>query len=77
MPNKKNLSKKTSFSKPKSQKNKRQGQIYSHFKQQLNKLDKAKHPQYFTPYLDLEIGLLKHLKKLKKQYPQHDFEKEF
>jgi len=59
------------------QKKKRLGEIYDYFHRELNKLDKPKHPEYFTPYLDLEPRLAVYVKKLQKKHPAYDPWKEF
>ncbi|KLL03018.1 MAG: hypothetical protein MRERV_57c006 [Mycoplasmataceae bacterium RV_VA103A] len=64
-------------SEAKQQKKQRLKQIYSYFHQQLNKLEKSKHPQYFTPHLDLPPHLAKGIKKLQRQHPDYNPWKEF
>jgi hypothetical protein len=56
---------------------KRLGEIYDYFSRELNKLDKSKHPQYFTPHLDLEPQLASYVKKLQKKHSDYDPWKEF
>ncbi|MEG7979152.1 MAG: hypothetical protein NY202_04610 [Mollicutes bacterium UO1] len=51
---------------------KRFAEIYHYFRQDLDKLDKSKHPEYFTPYLNLEPRLAVYIKKLQRKYPDYD-----
>ncbi|KLL03053.1 MAG: hypothetical protein MRERV_55c004 [Mycoplasmataceae bacterium RV_VA103A] len=59
------------------QKSQRLKQIYSYFKQQLNKLEKKKHPEYFSPHLSLPPHLSSYVKKLQKKHPDYDPWREF
>jgi|ERR1044071_1529821 hypothetical protein len=56
---------------------KRLGEIYNYFRRELNKLDKSKHPEYFTAHLDLDPETKKGLRKLSRKHPDYDFYAEF
>ncbi|CAG8522349.1 12433_t:CDS:2 [Ambispora gerdemannii] len=56
---------------------KRLGEIYGYFRQELNKLDRSKHPEYFTAHLSLDPVTKKGLQRLSRKHPDYDFYAEF